>query len=250
MKKFLFFTAISFIFSSFFAEAKGKINGEEIVKRADQVMIGNEAKYKTTMVIKRPKVEDVVIKYKTFFKERGRKVLVRILYPPKEIGKDLLLIKNNMWQYIPNVERSVRIAGSQRFMGGEFNNSDLLKISLVGDYNAKLIKIEKINNVKCYYLILKAKNKRAAYDRVNYWVRTKSFIPYQEEYITKSGKKMKYLLYSDIGKLDNRIRPRKMTMINFLRPNHKTYIIIQWAEYDKKIPNYYFSRTYLERKRN
>lgn len=226
-----------------------ELTADEIVKRADKVMIGDSARYDCVMFIKRPKIEDSKVKYKIYFKERGRKVLVRILYPPEEVGKDLLLIDDNMWQYIPNVEKSVRIAGTQRFMGGEFNNSDLLKVSLVYDYQAELVKITEIDGVECYYLVLKAKRPSAIYDRVDYWVRTGSFIPYREEYITLSGKKMKSLTYSDIGKLDDRIRPKKLTMINSLRPTHRTIVDIIDADYDKKLSDSLFTRTYLERKR-
>jgi outer membrane lipoprotein-sorting protein len=226
-----------------------ELAGDEIVRRADRVMIGDSAEYNNIMVIKRPEMEDFMSKYQTYFKQRGRRVLVRIFYPPKERGKDLLLIEDNMWQYIPNVDRSVRIAGSQRFMGGDFNHDDLLKVSLVNDYTAKLVNTVDIDGLKYFYLELKAKRPTAPYDRVHYWVRTGSFIPYREEYITLSGKKMKSLTFSDIGELGNRIRPRKLIMVNSLRPTHQTIVTITKAEYDKKIPHYMFTRTYLERKR-
>ena len=227
-----------------------ELTGDEIVRRADQVMIGDSAEYESIMVIERPETEDLVSKYITYFKERGHKVLVRILYPPREVGKDLLLIGENMWQYIPNVERSVRIAGSQRFMGGDFNNSDLLKVSLVHDYKARLIGQVEVEGIACYFLQLKASKVDTTYDQVNYWVRTDGCIPFREEYVTLSGKKMKSLTYSDIGKLGNRTRPTKLTMVNSLRPTHRTTVNILKAEYDKKLPETLFTRTYLERERH
>ncbi len=229
--------------------ADEELTGYEIVHRADQVMIGDSTQYDSVMVIKRPKIAEVRAKYRTYFKERGKKVLVRILYPSEQIGKDLLLVGDSMWQYIPNVEKSVRIAGTQRFMGGDFNNSDLLKVSLVDDYQATLIKTMVVEGEKCYFLILRAKKPSAIYDRVNYWVRMDSFIPFKEQYITLSGKEMKSLTYSHIGKLGNRTRPRKLTMINSLRPAHRTIVTILKADYNKKISNSMFTRTYLERKR-
>lgn len=226
-----------------------ELSGDEIVRRADQVMIGDSAEYESIMTIQRPDVKDQMFKYRTYFRERGEKVLVRILYPPEEVGKDLLLLGDNMWQYIPDVEKSVRIAGTQRFMGGDFNNSDLLDVSLVGDYNAQLISVTEIEEQECYYLELKAKRSGATYDRIKYWVKTGSFIPFREEYITLSGKTMKTLTYSDVGRLGNRIRPRRLAMVNALRPDNRTIVEITKAEYDKKIPNSFFTRTYLERKR-
>ncbi len=234
------------LISPLFAE---ELTGNEIVRRADGVMIGNSARYSSVMIIKRPDVPDITIKYRTYFKERGKKVLVKILYPPEEVGKDLLLIGNNMWQFIPKVERSVRIAGTQRFMGGDFNNSDLLKISLVDDYDARLVRTREIKGIKCYYLELTAVTPDAVYDRVQYWVREGDFIPFREEYYTLSGKKMKTLLYSHIGILDNHTRPRLLTMINSLRPSHRTIVKIVHADYGRILPDSMFTRTYLDRKR-
>jgi outer membrane lipoprotein-sorting protein len=242
------FLVVIFLVTSSTLNAE-ELTGDEIVRRADRVMIGDSAEYNSIMVVKRPDMEDFVSKYRTYFKQRGRGVLVRIFYPPKERGKDLLLIGNNMWQYIPNVDRSVRIAGSQRFMGGDFNPDDLLKVRLVNDYTAKLVDTVDIDGLQCFYMELKAKRPSAPYDRMDYWVRTGSFIPYREQYITLSGKKMKSLTFSDIGELGNRMRPRKLTMVNALRPTHQTIVTIIEAEYDKKIPHYMFTRTYLERKR-
>lgn len=227
-----------------------ELTGDEIVRRADHVMIGDSAEYESVMVTQRPGKEDLVSKYITYFNERGKKVLVRIVYPPRELGKDLLLIGDNMWQNIPNIERSVRIAGSQRFMGSDFNNTDLLKVSLVNDYSATLIDTVEIEGVACYYLELKANKSGVTYDQVNYWVRSDDFIPFREEYVTISGKKMKTLTYSEVGPLGNRIRPQKLTMVNSLRPTHRTTVKIRKAEYDIKIPDTLFTRTYLERKRH
>jgi hypothetical protein len=226
-----------------------KLTGDEIVKRADQVMIGDSAKYDSVMVVKRPKVQDQIYKFRTYFKERGKRVLLRMFAPPREIGKDLLLVDNNMWQFIPNIERSVRIAGTQRFMGGDFNNADLLKVSLVDDYSAELISTTEIEGELCYYLKLRAKSQAATYDRVDYWVRTEGFIPFREAYFTLVGKKMKILTYYDIGRLDNRTRPRRLVMQSSLTPDHLTTINIVRAEYDSKISSAIFTRTYLERKR-
>jgi outer membrane lipoprotein-sorting protein len=243
---------VLFIAAALLASSPGsaqELTGNDIVERADQVMIGDSAEYESTMVVKRPDLQNQVFKYRTFFRERGERVLVRILAPPEQVGKDLLLIGNDMWQYIPDVERSVRIAGTQRFMGGDFNNGDLLNVSLVGDYDAELVSVVQVDGEELYYLELEAVGAGATYDLVKYWVRTGSFIPAREEYFTLSGKKMKTLIYSDVGDLGGRIRPRQLTMINALRPDHLTVVELTDAEFEKRIPRSYFTRTYLERRR-
>ena len=227
-----------------------QLSGNEIVKRADRVMIGETARYDCIMVIERPGRESTIAKYRTYFKGRGKKVLIRMLFPPKEAGKDLLMINNSMWQYIPNISRSVRVAGSQRFMGGEFNNTDLLKISLIDDYHGTLIDTQTMDGIEYYHLELKAKRPETTYYRMLYWVRKGDFMPYKEEYYALSGKMMKTLVYSDVGSVGKLTRPKKLTMINALRPAHKTTVNIVRAKFNLKLSNSFFTRTYLERKRN
>lgn len=227
-----------------------ELTGDEIIRRADKVMVGDTATFSNHMVVKRPGLEDVIARYQTSFMGRGEKVMLRMIYPPKQSGKDLLLIGDNMWQYVPNIERSVRVAGKQRFMGGDFNNADLLKVSLVRDYSGKLIRKDKIKKRTYYFLELIKKRPQATYDKVHYWVDVATFIPFREVYYTRSGKKMKTLQFLNVGKVDDRKVPRTLVMINALRPDHKTIINILKGEYNLNLNKSEFTRTYLERKRN
>lgn len=253
-KKRVLFLVVTLLVFYPFSSPRGALaelppDGNEIVKRVDRLMVGDSAEYDSVMLIKRPNLEDVEVRYKTYFKGRGKKVFVNLLYPPEQAGKNLLLVNNNIWQYVPNVGKAVRVAGSQRFMGGEFNNADLVKISFVDDYEATLVGIREVDGERCYFLKLKAKRPDVTYEEINYWVRVDNLLPLQEEYVTSSGKKLKTLIFSDVGPLGTLVRPRRLTMVSALRPEHQTMVFLSNAIYDKHIPNYLFSRAYLEAKK-
>jgi len=225
------------------------LTGDEIIKLADEKMVGETARFLNQMIIKRPGMEDMIAKYETTFQGRGEKVLLRMLFPPEEAGKDLLLLDENMWQYIPKLERSMRVAGKQRFMGSDFDNADLLKVSLVNDYSGTFVGIEKIKGREYFFVKLEKKRPQATYDRVDYWVDREKHLPFREVYYTRSGKKIKTLQYLNVGLVGNRQVPKTLVMISELRPNNLTVVQILEGNYNLPVDPTWFTRAYLERKR-
>ena len=75
--------------------------------------------------------------------DRPRRSFVRILSPAKEAGIGSLRIGTEMWSYLPNVERIVKIPPSmmlQPWMGSDFTNDDLVKeSSILEDYMHKVL---------------------------------------------------------------------------------------------------------------
>ena len=70
------------------------------------------------------------------------KTLIRILEPAKDAGIATLKVDENIWNYLPKVDRTMKVpAGmmSSSWMGSHFSNDDLVKSSrLADDYTATL----------------------------------------------------------------------------------------------------------------
>ena len=63
--------------------------------------------------------------------KKGRDKLVALfLDPPSDKGRATLRLGDNMWLYIPNVGKPVRITSLQSVIGGVFNNADILRAGL------------------------------------------------------------------------------------------------------------------------
>jgi len=61
--------------------------------------------------------------------KKGReKVAGLFIAPASEKGRTTLRLGDNMWLYIPNVGKPVRITSLQSVVGGVFNNSDILSL--------------------------------------------------------------------------------------------------------------------------
>jgi len=93
------------------------------------------------------------------------KVASLFLAPASEKGRSTLRLGDNMWLYIPNVGKPVRITSLQSVVGGVFNNSDILQLDYAAEYNVENVE-EKGGE---YLLYLKAKTKTVAYDRLKIW---------------------------------------------------------------------------------
>ena len=112
-----------------------------------------------------------------FTVKKGKdKVAGLFLSPASDKGRSTLRVEDNMWLYIPNVAKPVRITSLQSVIGGIFNNSDILQLDYADEYDAK--KAEDLD--KEFLLHLKAKTKIVAYDQLKMWVDKEKELPTQD----------------------------------------------------------------------
>jgi len=133
--------------------------------------------------------------YTLFSVKKGvDKVAALFLAPASDKGRSTLRVGDNMWLYIPNVGKPIRITSLQSVIGGVFNNADILNLDYSAEYN-----VEKVNETgKEYLLNLKAKNKTVAYDRLKMWVDKDKKIPIRIECLTEANMLIKTLYFKDI----------------------------------------------------
>ena len=70
-----------------------------------------------------------------FTVKKGRdKIAGLFISPASDKGRTTLRLGENMWLYIPNVGKPVRITSLQSVIGGVFNNSDILQLDYTEEY--------------------------------------------------------------------------------------------------------------------
>ena len=122
------------------------------------------------------------------------KIAGLFLAPASEKGRSTLRLGDNMWLYIPNVGKPIRITSLQSVIGGIFNNADILSLDYSAEYNVE--KIQETGNE--YLLYLKAKTKTVAYDRLKLWADKNRKIPTKIECLTEASMLIKTLYFKDI----------------------------------------------------
>jgi hypothetical protein len=132
----------------------------------------------------------------TFFtvKKGVDKVASLFIAPASEKGRSTLRLGDNMWLFIPNVGKPIRITSLQSVVGGVFNNSDILQLDYTAEYD-----VEKVEETGGEYLLyLKAKTKTVAYDRLKIWADKKNVLPTRIECLTEANMLIKTLYFKDV----------------------------------------------------
>jgi len=148
------------------------------------------------------------------------KSFAEILSPPREKGRQVLKLGEIVWSYLPSVKKSIRVSGRGAFMGGDFENNDVLRLNLAGDYTSEII--EEVSDQ--YVLGLKGKNLSLSYAKIKMWIRKDDFQPLKQEYFTISDKMIKSTFYQDIKDFSGLKRPAKLVMQSALYPKQKTIL--------------------------
>jgi len=165
------------------------------------------------------------------------------LQPASEKGRTTLRQDDNMWLYIPNVGKPIRITSLQSVVGGVFNNSDILRLDYGVEYTAEGVE----NQDDSYVLDLKANSTSVAYDRLKMTVDKKMLLPTRIECYAISGMLIKNLQYSKIKDFgDGLVRP---SMLETNSPLHKGYkSVMLFAKIKRReVPDEVFTLNYLSK---
>jgi hypothetical protein len=165
-------------------------------------------------------------------KARGFDILAENLAPPKDRGNKILMVNGNMWFHKPGLSKAVPISQRQRLMGNAAYG-DIAATNYADDYEAKSLDDESVNGEDCYVFDLKAKDSRAAYDRIKYWISKKRVVGVRADYFTVSGKKFKSASIENTNtvRVEGEVRPfiskitiydnlvaSNVTTLNFTKP--------------------------------
>jgi outer membrane lipoprotein-sorting protein len=168
------------------------------------------------------------------------KTLIKVLGPKKTLGRNMLMIGENMWVYIPNIRRSVRVSLSQK-LTGEAANGDISRMRWAGDYTHKIEKKE----AKQWQLSLEATKKGLTYSKINVWIDANDKRPLKAEFLTLSGKIIKTATYEKYEKVLGMMRPSQIHIVDNLRKDQYSDIYVEKME-NKNFPDSLFTEKSLE----
>ncbi len=171
------------------------------------------------------------------------KMVALFLSPASEKGRSTLRLNDNMWLYIPNVGKPIRITSLQSVVGGVFNNSDILRL----DYGAEYDVTNVTADGDSYHLALKAKSNNIAYDTLQMVVDKKALVPTTIECFASSGMLIKTLYYKEPKDFGNGvIRPSVLETDSPLYKGYRSAMV--YAKINKKeLADEVFTLNYLSR---
>ncbi|MDX1809194.1 MAG: outer membrane lipoprotein-sorting protein [Sulfurospirillaceae bacterium] len=221
-------------------------SAKEIMQKVDHNMRGKSVYMELTMIVKN-------LGYTRTMKlqnwsEGKNKSFVKITYPPRDKGITFLSLNGQMWQYIPKIERTIKIPPSmmlQSWMGSDITNDDVVKeSSLVDDYDATIQKTQA--DIVTIQLIPK-KAAAVVWGKIILEIDTATYTMKKETFYDESDKAVRYFIYKNIKKIDGYYLPTYWKVVPLDKKNADTVLEIQNARYDQVISGEYFRQSALKR---
>ncbi|MBE3701902.1 outer membrane lipoprotein-sorting protein [Vibrio parahaemolyticus] len=231
---FLLFTSLSYAESAF-----------DIVQKSDQAMRGKSSYSEATMEIVRPDwTRSMTMKSWTKGTELS---LVLVTAPAKDKGSASLKRHREMWNWVPSIERVIKIAPSmlsQSWMGSDFTNDDLInQSSIVVDYQHALLGNDSFEGDKVWVIEATAKpDAPVVWNKVTLWISQSTYLQRKVEFYDEFDERVNVLTTYDVKELGGRKIATRMEMKPVDKPGNKTIFTTHQAQFDFDINDDFFSQ--------
>jgi outer membrane lipoprotein-sorting protein len=245
-KKQILLTILSVLFLciSGLVKAQSNITARDVIDRADKLMRGNSSYSEMTMKITRPKWERS-LSFKAWSKGTDYS-MIYVTAPAKEKGQVFLKRKHEMWNWVPSIERMMKIPPSmmmQSWMGSDITNDDIVKeSSIVKDYTHEILGNEIIQGYECYKIQLTPKEDApVVWGKIISWISKKEAFTLKNEYYDEDGFLINRETLSKITNVGDRTIPTYFEIIPVEKEGQKTTMEFNNIEFNKSIRDDFFS---------
>jgi len=180
--------------------------------------------------------------------------LVRVTAPAKEAGTATLKAGGDIWNYLPKVDRTIKIPASMMsgaWMGSHFTNDDLVKESrLIEDYDIETSFEGERDDTPVWEFKLTPKPEAAViWGYIEYRIRKRDLMPVWARYYDEDGGLSRTLEFSDYRRMGGRLVPAVMNMRPEDKPDEHTKLVYDDLEFDIDLKKSFFSLQTLKRRR-
>lgn len=225
------------------------LTAREIVRRSDDLLRGESSYVTFDMTIERPSWSRRLSM--EGWSKGTTHSLLRVLAPPKEKGVGFLKKGREAWQFVPAIDRTIKIPPSmmlQSWMGSDFTNDDVVRAdSLVVDYTHE-ITAEPIEGDLAYWIVEAdpKPNAPVVWGKVVFKVLKSNFVPVRVDYYDEDGALVKYYETSDVRTIEGRELATKLVMHDVSRPGYQTTVHYRFITFSPDLKSDTFSLRNLE----
>lgn len=175
------------------------------------------------------------------------------LAPAREKGTRMLKLGDELWMYMPSVDKVQKISGHmlrQGMMGSDISYEDMMaSTELRKLYSATLSGSETVEGRPCWKLEMLALDSSISYPKRYSWVDQELSIPLKQELFAVSGMLLKTWKMSDIREFPGGRRfPARMEVVDELKKSSRTTLSFRDLQFGVALPDEVFSQRWLERK--
>lgn len=221
------------------------LDAREIVRRANELARGLNSYSTASMQIVRPDwTREMAMKSWSLGTDY---YLILITAPARDKGQVFLKRENDMWNWVPRIQRSVKIPPSmmnQSWMGSDFTNNDLVRVdSLVIDYTQEIVGEETLEGYDTYEVELTPLPEApVVWGKVVLWIAQAEYFMLRAEYYDEDGELINRLTASEVKLMDDREIPTRLVMEDAKKPGHQTIMITETADFHLDVSESFFSQ--------
>jgi outer membrane lipoprotein-sorting protein len=236
--------------TAFSALAEGPpLTAEQLLDKMDKNLTFESRRTRTVMTVEGRRSRT----YEMVSYGRGEEdAAIEYVSPPRDKGTRMLKLGDELWIYLPGVDRVQKISGHmlrQGMMGSDVSYEDLMSSSEMRKrYEAKILGEETVDGRKCWKLEMKARDDSVSYPRRVSWIDQETFIPVRQELFALSGMLLKTWTMSDVKEFPGGRRfPTKMTVQDNVKKESVTRVEFKDIQFGVELQNEIFALRWLER---
>lgn len=250
MKKIFLITALALLANLCLPHPASAQTAKDIVEKADNKRLGNTSQSTISLSVIRPNWQrDMDLKV---WSKGNQYLLILITNPARDKGTTFLKRGKEFWNWIPRIERNVKLppsAMAQAWMGSDFSNDDLVKMSsMVEDYDHKLLGEEDIDGRAVYKIEMIPKEETAVvWGKIITWIDKAESLFLKTEYYDEDGELINTVFGKDIKTMGGRTVTSRLEIQPADNPENKTVLVYRELIFDEPMADNFFSLQNMKR---
>ena len=225
-------------------------SARDIVDRVDRLLRGNSSRGAVRMdIVTEHWARSMEMRIWSLGTEYA---LIRVTAPQKDAGTATLKAGNDIWNYLPRVDRTIKLPPSlmsASWMGSHFTNDDLVKESrMIEDYDIALAFEGVRDGVRVWEFTLTPKPEApVVWGRIEEQIRKGDYMPVWARYYDERGALARTLTFSDYARMGGRLVPARMEVAPADKPDESTVLRYHELAFDVGLEPSFFSLQRLQR---
>ncbi len=187
----------------------------EIIRRSEENLRGESSQATIEINIVRPSWERNITA--ASWSKGSEFSMILINAPARDRGTVFLKRQQEMWNYVPTINRQVKMPPSmmsQSWMGSDFNNDDLVReSSLITDYTHTLLGKETLRGRECYVIeSVPTENAPVVWGKLKMYITVDGYLQLQTDFYDEYDELVQRMEGFDIEEFDGRMLPSRLRM--------------------------------------
>ena len=174
-----------------------------------------------------------------------------IITPAKEKGTVFLKRENEVWNYVPSIERTIKLPPSmmmQNWMGTDFTNDDLVqRSSITDDYTNTIIGEETIDDLDCWIIqLIPKEDAPVVWGKLIMWIDKNDYMQLKTQFFDEYDDMVNVMNSKTIKNFGGKKLPSVIEFVPLEKEGNKTIVERLVWKFDIDINERFFMPNYMK----